>query len=205
MCAPAHLALGVELVARGEAFGLEHLSHAMAADEDTAALACRVAIRHLRGTERGDEAAPYEERLAARLDLLSAATRERNETSLGDGFEAHVLVAEAVENIVAALEALPEVRRAYLVRQRVERLDDEHPCHVLLVEPWRRWHQVWQEAYHREESLARRLVCAIDADITVVVPGALHPLARRLPSFVDALIYESTDRYTPPSPLPRFG
>jgi Zn-dependent protease with chaperone function len=122
--------LGARLLARDDEAGVALLERAMALDED-AILKASELLRDYRWRQgRKEEAHGWHDRVVERAGLLQAAARERDQITLKDKFEPHGLPAEALEALVAQLRAIPRLRRAYLLRKRVEHFP-QRPFYVL--------------------------------------------------------------------------
>jgi Peptidase family M48 len=133
--APAQFAVGQILLEQGEDDGLAHLDRAMEIDADALFPACEAAFLYLKSRGRDEEAERYRARAERRYDTLGLAQEERARPSARGPWDRHVLSAEEVEHLRAALARVPTVKRAFLVRKRTQHLDDELPLHALFIFP----------------------------------------------------------------------
>jgi hypothetical protein len=117
--ATACFALGVRLVGRDDAQGVPLLEQAMRLDE-RGIVKCSELLRdyHWRNG-RKDEAHAWHQRMLERAAEEQAAEKERSQVTLKDKFERHGLPAEALEQLVGQLRAIPGLRKAYFVKKRV--------------------------------------------------------------------------------------
>jgi hypothetical protein len=133
--ASATFALGRLLLARGDERGIALLERVMARDADAVLPACRIAHDFYASEGRLDEADRWRERASARATLLEAAERERDVITPKDRYHPAELDAETVATLIAQLDALRGVKRAYLVRKELRHFADESPLHVLAIVP----------------------------------------------------------------------
>lgn len=136
---PDHLsaafAIGRILLGRGDDSGIALVERAMERDESAVLPGCGVVYEFLAREGRLEEADRYRERGAQRASMLDEAGREREYLTSRDSYLPADLPAEAVRSIVAQLDAIEGVKRAYLVRKVVRHFADEAPLHVLAVVP----------------------------------------------------------------------
>jgi Zn-dependent protease with chaperone function len=122
--------LGVRLLSRDDANGCALVEHAMSLDENMIVNGCEQLRDYHWRNGRKEEAHAWHQRLVERSQLLEAAIEERSQVWLSDRFERHGLSEDVVDELRAALMAIPGLRKAYLVRKRVEHLA-HLPCYVL--------------------------------------------------------------------------
>lgn len=123
-------ALGARLLARDDGAGVPLVERAIQLDEDLlAAGAERLRDFHWRGG-REAEADAWHRRLVERTELLQAAEKERASVNVRDKFEPHGLPAEALARLREQLGAIPGLKRAFLLRKRVQHRP-ERPLFVL--------------------------------------------------------------------------
>jgi Zn-dependent protease with chaperone function len=122
--------LGAQLLSRNDPEGVALVERAMQLDEDAIAPGAeQLRDYHWRGGRR-EEAHDWHARMQERAQLLDAAARERGRIALSDALEPHGLSDAAIEDLRAQLRAIPGLRRAYLVRKRVQH-QPHRPCYVL--------------------------------------------------------------------------
>src|SRR5204863_9051986 len=99
--------------------------------------------------------------------------------------------AELVDVIRGKVEWHEEVREAYLVRKKTERLDEEHPFHVVALVPKSEFRTAWREADDDEEPLEARVArdLQLDDDVMVAKIGRKSPLAERFAQIDGARIF----------------
>ena len=123
-------ALGARLLARDDGAGAPLVERAMHLDDDlVAAGAERLRDFHWRGG-REAEADAWHRRLVERTELLQAAEKERASVTVRDKFEPHGLAEEALERLREQLSGIPGLKKAYLLKKRVQHLP-ERPLYVL--------------------------------------------------------------------------
>jgi len=131
-------ALGARLAARDDAAGAAFLERAMRGDEKLVQDCCE-RLRDLCGRlGRRDEADAWHRRLVAASGEAQAAEKERSLITVKDTFYPHGLPEEAIGPLRAQLRAIPRLRKAYLLRKRVEHFP-HRPLYVLgfaVRAPW---------------------------------------------------------------------
>lgn len=137
---PTSFALGVRLLQRDDGTGTALVERAIEADDAAIAPGAQVLRDYYASHRRDEQARHWHQRLAARQAELYAAEAERNSVTPKDTFEQHGLASEQVEALRAQLAAVPGVRKAWLVRKRVQHLP-ERPHLVLgfTTTPWWRY------------------------------------------------------------------
>lgn len=122
--------LGARLLQRDDAAGCALVEQAMAADETAVAVGCEL-LRDFHWRQgHQDEAHVWHARLQAQQRQSAEAADERSMVSLSDTFEGHGLSAEALERLKTALAGVKGLRRAWLLRKRMQHRP-EVPCYVL--------------------------------------------------------------------------
>jgi Zn-dependent protease with chaperone function len=124
------LSLGARLLARDDEDGCALLEQAIELDGTAAPQCCELLRDHHARHGRPEEAAAWHRRLVEHAERNEAAAEERSDVTLRDKFEPHGLPADAVAALAAQLRAIPDLRRAYLVRKRVEHFA-HRPLYVL--------------------------------------------------------------------------
>lgn len=140
--------LGARLLSRNDAGGCALIEHTMCLDENATANCCELLRDYHWRNEHPDEAHAWHQRLVERVALQEAATRERNGVSIHDRFERHGLPDEDLAALRSALRSIPGLRRAYLVRKRVEHLSHS-PCFVFGFKT-SRWFQLHSDSRAKE-------------------------------------------------------
>jgi Zn-dependent protease with chaperone function len=140
--ASANFALGRLLLARGDEGGIALLERVMAKDADAVLPACRIAYNYYAGEGRLEEADRWRERASERNALLAAAQQEREVITDKDRYHPAELAPEVVAALVAQLDTLAGVKRAYLARKELRHFAEESPLHVLAVVPRTRFWEV---------------------------------------------------------------
>jgi hypothetical protein len=167
----------------------------MARDDDAVIACCRLIYDYLVREGRLEEADRYRERATARSAELARADEERGYLTAGDEFAPSELPAEEVDAIVAQLDRIEGVHRAYLAR-KVLRHSSGESIHVLVVVP----KPVYLWAEYRINSQRDRAV-AIARQVEVPDGVAVHafadasdPTIKPLRKLAGALFYEAKRR-----------
>ncbi|MFO1402227.1 MAG: M48 family metalloprotease [Steroidobacteraceae bacterium] len=123
-------ALARQLLSRDESAGVALMEAVIAADEGALGPAAE-ALRdyHWRRGEP-DAARTWHERHVHQAARLEEARSERGRVLLADRWLPHGLDADALDALRSQLRAVPDLRRAYLVRKQVRQFP-ESPCYVL--------------------------------------------------------------------------
>jgi len=157
--APARYAIGMSLLERGDAAGIEHVEFAMARDHEAIVPGCELVRGFLIRAGRADEAERYVARAWAQLDTYQAAREERSRLTGKDRFVPHTLDESAVSAIRAQLEGRKRLRRALLVDKVVQHIPEE-PMHVLaLVPAIPLWAWLWPA---KEQEMCAKLLEGLD-------------------------------------------
>jgi hypothetical protein len=122
--------LGVRLVARNDDTGRALVERAMELDEDATVNCCEVLRDYFLRNGRENEARTWQQRLIERAELQEAAYKERNQVMLKDKFDRHDLPDDILAGFRAQLQAVPGLRKAYLLKKRVRHFL-HRPCYVL--------------------------------------------------------------------------
>ncbi len=135
--ASARMAFGLRLLARDDQAGFALVEQAMKQDEEYILTGCETLRNYCWRVKREQEAHAWHKQLVERSELLELARKERDELHTGDKLEEHGLPEEAVANLRQQLQKIPGLRKAYLVRKRVQHLP-HHPLYVLghVVTSW---------------------------------------------------------------------
>jgi len=126
----AGYALGARLLARDDAAGLALVERAMRLDDQLVVAGCESMRDYCWRSGREQEAHDWHARMVERAELLRAAEGERNSIGFSEKFDGHGLPEETIAELRAQLQAVPDLRKAYFVRKRLERFP-ERPCFVL--------------------------------------------------------------------------
>jgi Zn-dependent protease with chaperone function len=116
------LALGARLLGRDDESGAAHVMAAMQLDESLTVRACELLRDYHWRNDRQDEAHAWQNQMAERIAVEQGAEQERNTIRTTDKFEVHGLAEAAVDNLCQQLQAIPGLRKAYLVRKHVKYL-----------------------------------------------------------------------------------
>lgn len=92
----------------------------MALEESATTAGCELLRDFHWRNGREEEAREWHRRMAERMEVEQAATQERNRLNLRDSFMPHALEEKAVAALRRQLSGIPGLRRAYLVRKRME-------------------------------------------------------------------------------------
>ncbi|MDL1859783.1 hypothetical protein FBR04_01970 [Betaproteobacteria bacterium PRO7] len=135
--APASFALGLRLLQRDDDAGIALIERAIELDDEALAPGAALLRDYHAKHGRDEEARRWHQRWAERQNELYAAEVERNNVTAKDTFEPHGLSDEQLESLRKQLAAVPGVRKAWLVRKRVQHLP-ERPHLVLgfTTTPW---------------------------------------------------------------------
>jgi hypothetical protein len=153
---PVRFALAYQLLQRGEAEGVPLMEAVLAAEPD-AILPGAAALRDYYARQDDmPRARHWHEQHLERASLLQHARQERSRWLLADTIVPHGLGAEALAALLAQLRAIPQLRRAYLVR-KVTRHFADVPMHVLgfQTSPWWALRSKATAAAVQEQILAR--------------------------------------------------
>jgi Zn-dependent protease with chaperone function len=144
--------LGSRLLATGQDAGVALIERAIERDENAQLPGAELLRDHFARRGQADAARQWHERALQRARLLHAAQVERSGIFTNDKFEPHGLNAAQVEALQAKLRAIPDVRRAYLLRKVVQHLPDR-PLLVLAftTKPLWRLHRPVRSAGVQEE------------------------------------------------------
>jgi hypothetical protein len=136
--APARFALARQLLQNGDAEGVAMMEAVVEQEPDAQPPGAELLRNYF--SRRGDStpAQQWHERYVTCSRVLAAAQRERTGFWLSDRIGPHQLSPEAFAILVAQLKAVPDVKRAYLVRKRVQHLPDK-PAYVLGFASTPRW------------------------------------------------------------------
>ena len=196
---PEHLsaafAVGRLQLRRDDAAGLALLERVMARDEDAIIPCCQLACAFFARAGRHEEADRYRDRAIARNADLEEADRELRFLSAGDELAPASLSREVLDAIVAQLDRIEGVHRAYLAR-KVLRQSNGASIHVLVVVPTPAY--LWAEyridnQRKRAEAIARQV--EVPDDVAVYAFGdAGDPVLKPIRRLAGALFYESKRR-----------
>ncbi|MBX3728037.1 MAG: M48 family metallopeptidase [Candidatus Sumerlaeia bacterium] len=140
----ANFHFGRLLVQEGDERGIPYLEFAIDSDPYLVEQGCALVCGFLYSRGRFDEARDWERRAAEARVVCMEAQTERESIDADDAFEPHEAEADRLELLTRRMEAsATEIRRAWLVRKRVEVLP-ERTLHVLVIEP--RDSRVWDDA-----------------------------------------------------------
>lgn len=133
--ASVHFLLGRALAQENDDAALPHLERAMSMDDEYTMAGCGMAAAMLQRLAREEEAAAYHARWEVHARKLDAANEERRLSALrsDDRFIPHGLDAARVAAVREQLR-VPGVKRAYLLRKRMEHFP-EHPLYIVGVVP----------------------------------------------------------------------
>lgn len=133
--ARANFDVGLILLSEGKAEGVENLDRAIAKNEGNVIPVYQESAHYLMQLGMEDKVRDYAERAQARHDAEIGARQEREYISVDDAFEPHGLDDEAVQKLVRAVQAEPDIQQMWLVRKTVEHLADEWPLYVMGLVP----------------------------------------------------------------------
>lgn len=159
---PIHcFALGQRLLARDDEAGFKLVEQAIEHDEDAILAGCELLRDYCWRKGREEEAKSWHARWTGRAQLLQAAQAERENIFIKDKFERHGLPEDVIEDLRQQLKTLPRLKKAYLVRKRVQHLA-HRPFYVLgfTVTSW------WQPGSRRRATEAQNAILA-----TIRFPG----------------------------------
>lgn len=132
----AHFRLGVLLLERGDAQGVEHLRRAMASDPDCSPGALQQLAMHYDASGDADALAGIEREWRRLQARQVHAQRARNALSAKDAFLPHGLDRAQVEAVRATLLRIGGTAKAWLARKRIDD-DPRGPPHFVLAVRWR--------------------------------------------------------------------
>lgn len=177
--AGAHFRRGRLLLEREDARGIEDLQAAAKLDASAEEAACALIAEYHRRHGRHDLAEPLERRCRELEERAALLRRERETVRAGDEFVEHDLELATVSGIAHRLGKLGGVRRALLVRKRLD--DGGEPLYVLGILSHRPWWRLTSES--REQELIERVSreCGMPGETLVVSlrlnPDLVEPLA----------------------------
>lgn len=172
-------ALGQRLLGRDDEAGFTLVERAIGLDEDIIAPGCGVLRDYCWRKGREQEANGWHARLVERAQLLNQAREERVELLIKDQLEQHGLAEDVIADLRRQLQAIPGLRKAYLVRKRVKHLP-HRPLFVLghVVRPWWGVHNKRRAAEVQQGTLAN--VSFPGEAIVVNVEGENYQFGRKL-------------------------
>lgn len=151
--AAGRFAAGRCLLDRHDARGIQQLERAMELSEDAIIPACERIDDFLRSRGEDAKAESYAERAAAWQRHLDAVAEERGGVHYDATYLPHGLEPERLAQLVADLSAMPEVRRAWLLRKQLEL--SREPLYVLgLLRRQPRWNPAKWGRSARADDLA---------------------------------------------------
>ena len=199
---PDHLsaafAVGRLLLDAGDEAGRALVDDVMERDPDAVLAGCRVVHRFLVREGRLDEADRYRARAASRAEAEERAAEERDFLTAADEYAPAELPTAVVASLVAQLDAIDGVHRAWLARKVLRRSAgaEDAPLHVLVVAPspvylWPEYRM--QGQMDRALAIARRLEVPEGVSVHPIADAGIAPMKplRRLPG---ALLYEAKRR-----------
>lgn len=197
---PEHLsatfAVGRLLLRNGDETGLALLEDVMARDDDAVLACCRIIRAYLVGEGRLEDAERYRRRATERAGALAKAEEEREYLTAEDEYAPCVLPRETVDALVAQLDGIDGVHRAYLAKKVLHHSSGEAPLHVLAVVPtpvylWAEYRQ--QGQHDRALAIARQLEVPHGVSLHAL-PDAGAPSLKPLRKLSGALFYEAKRR-----------
>jgi len=123
------LALGARLIDKDDESGCALIERAIQLDEDVTEKGCELLRDHHWRKGREEESRTWHQRLVERIELQQAAEKERNEIRLNDKLEQHQLTDDELTQLRTQLQAIPGLRKAYLVKKVVKHFA-QRPCYV---------------------------------------------------------------------------
>jgi Zn-dependent protease with chaperone function len=124
------LGLGTLLINKEDASGCALIEHAMQLDDYIIGQACKLLRDYHWRNARKEEAQQWHQRLLEDLQIQQAANRERKYLLSSDSFISHELSSEVFATLCQQLQAVPGVKKAYLVKKQVKHYKHV-PCYVL--------------------------------------------------------------------------
>jgi Zn-dependent protease with chaperone function len=121
--------LGARLLRRDDASGCALVEQALHLDENAVAACCEVLRDYHWRNGRKEEAHAWHQRLVEGMQVQEVAATERNRIFLRDIFEPHGLSDDALAELRNQLQAVPGLRKAYLMKKQVKHLP-HLPCYV---------------------------------------------------------------------------
>jgi Zn-dependent protease with chaperone function len=188
----ASFEIGRILLERDDQEGLAWLDRAIGFDPESALRGSALAADYLAGRGREEEAEQYSERAKAAFEVVVAAFEERASVSVDDRLEPARLPEAILADVRTTLLGRLEVVEAYLVRKRLEVMDETRPLYVLAYVLGGAYRGARAEAEEaRLEALDEWLASSIH------VPGELmvaridpeSAIGRQVGSLEDGLIY----------------
>jgi Zn-dependent protease with chaperone function len=126
----ANFQLGYRLLARDDEAGFAMVERVLSLDLNAKAAACEVLRDYCWRMGRKDEAQAWHDMLAQATAILDGARKERATLLTTHKVERHGLPEEVIEPLRRQLLAIPNLRKAYLVRRKLKHLP-EQPQYVL--------------------------------------------------------------------------
>lgn len=122
--------LGERLLARDDDTGVALIEQAMALDDDLTFRGCEVLRDHCWCRGQKEQAHEWHHRLVQRTWLQEAAAEERSQVLVKEKLDRHGLPESAIATMRTQLQAIPGMRKAYLLKKRLMHLP-HRPCYVL--------------------------------------------------------------------------
>jgi Zn-dependent protease with chaperone function len=138
---PIRFALARQLLTSGEEEGVAAMVSVVGAEPEALLPGAQLLRDFYASRNDMARASDWHEKVVARATLLQEAERERAQWLASDTIVAHKLSGEEIATLNGQLKAIPEVRRAYVVRKLVRHFP-ETPMYILGYEvtPWWRLH-----------------------------------------------------------------
>ncbi|WP_162301424.1 M48 family metallopeptidase [Cognatilysobacter segetis] len=166
--------LGVLLLDRGDAAGVDHVRAAMALDPDAVEVGAAVLSRHFAALGDADGQQAAVDAVEALHAARAASVRERGRVTVRDVYAPHGLDAAQLDTFARQMRALDTVKRAWVVRKHVTDDASEPPHFVVLI--------AWRGFVFAEQGNLKRIVDALDLPGSLIVITAPHQrkVARRV-------------------------
>jgi hypothetical protein len=171
--------LGLRLLQRDASDGFGLVEKGIEANDELIVSGCEILRNYCWAKGREEEAHTWHRRMLERAQFLQAVQHERDNLSTKDRFERHGLSDELSADLRHQLRAVSGVRRAWLVRKKVNYMS-EHPCYVLgyTVTPW------WRlRSKRRAAEIQQRVVASVSfpgETLVLNVEGKNYRFGRKL-------------------------
>ena len=170
--APEHaatqFALGRMRLNDDDESGIALLKNAMRLDPGAEQASCRLIVEYLQRHGRNEEARSHIDLLHDAGTRDQAASKERGELRIADKLLPHGLAEKQVADLTIQLQAVPELRRVYLVRKQTVHYQDV-PMYVLAFERRMRFWKL--ERSGAMQALADRLSREISCPGETIIIG----------------------------------
>jgi Zn-dependent protease with chaperone function len=176
---PIRFALARRLLMNNESEGVLLMESVVGATPDAVMAGAQILRDFYARQNDLQRARQWHERYAERTNVQQAAQRERSTWLLSESIAAHQLPAEELAKLVTQLQAIPDVRRAYLIR-KVTRHFPERPMYVLGIASTKWWRLYDRAQAHALVQRIKQEVRFPGETLIVSIEGNNYKFARKM-------------------------